>query len=179
MAFHPSFADATAITRSTARDHTQPVASRRHLLCVCALLCLNGMLSLSALAASRADENWRDWKAFVDSQIQADGRVIDFTTPEQQSTSEGQSYALFFALVANDRATFETVLGWTANNLCEGQLGGRLPAWQWGRRADGSYGVLDAHSAADADAWIAYALLEAGRLWRAPRYAESGRALLA
>ncbi|WP_114809478.1 cellulose synthase complex periplasmic endoglucanase BcsZ [Paraburkholderia kururiensis] len=136
------------------------------------------MLPRAAWAASPADATWPDWKAFVDSQIQTDGRVIDFTTPEQQSTSEGQSYALFFALVANDRATFDTVLGWTANNLCEGKLDARLPAWQWGRKADGSYGVLDANSASDADAWIAYALLEAGRLWRERRYAESGRALL-
>jgi endoglucanase len=179
MAFRPSFADATATAQSTARDGARHAPSRRHLLRVCALLCLNGMLPRAAWAASPADATWPDWKAFVDSQIQTDGRVIDFTTPEQQSTSEGQSYALFFALVANDRATFDTVLGWTANNLCEGKLDARLPAWQWGRKADGSYGVLDANSASDADAWIAYALLEAGRLWRERHYAESGRALLA
>ncbi|HEX7390929.1 MAG TPA: glycosyl hydrolase family 8, partial [Acidiphilium sp.] len=39
-----------------------------------------------------------------------------------------------------------------------------LPAWKWGLKS-GKWGVLGANSAADADAWMAYALLEAGRLW--------------
>lgn len=84
--------------------------------------------------------------------------------------SEGQAYALFFALVAGDRARFEGVLRWTEEQLAGGDLSLRLPAWRWGRRADGSEGVLDANSAADADLWIVYALGEAGRLWRERRY---------
>jgi endoglucanase len=53
----------------------------------------------------------------------------------------------------------------------------QLPAWQWGKREDGSYGVIDPHSASDADLWFAYALIEAGRLWHQPSYTEMGRAL--
>ena len=34
------------------------------------------------------------------------GRVIDPSTPSGQTTSEGQSYGLFYALVANDRDSF-------------------------------------------------------------------------
>ncbi len=136
-------------------------------------LCLAGTASQAT-----AQTGWSAWDAFAKTQIQADGRVIDHTTSIYQSTSEGQSYALFFALVANDRTTFDSVLKWTADNLCAGDLDQRLPAWQWGRRPDGSYGVIDANSAADADAWIAYALFEAGRLWRAPHYANTARAVL-
>lgn len=126
-----------------------------------------------------AQARWPAWDAFVKTQVQTDGRVIDHTTSIYQSTSEGQSYALFFALVANDRKTFDTVLKWTADNLCAGKLDAQLPAWQWGRKSDGSFGVIDANSAADADAWIAYALFEAGRLWQAPQYTNTARAVLA
>ena len=43
-----------------------------------------------------------DWNAFVARHVQRDGRVIDFNSAQQHSTSEGQSYAMFFALVHND-----------------------------------------------------------------------------
>src|ERR1700737_1597452 len=139
-----------------------------------------GALAVTQAAAATADcGNWPDWNDFVDTVMQADGRVIDHTTPALQTTSEGQSYALFFALVANDRATFDRVLGWTEANLAGSQLDAQLPAWQWGKKGDGSYGVMDSNSASDADAWIAYALIEASRLWAAPKYAKTPHALLA
>lgn len=39
--------------------------------------------------------------------------------------------------------------------------------------------MLDNNSASDSDLWIAWALLEAGRLWETPQYTEVGKALLA
>lgn len=133
----------------------------------------------AAPAAAQSCVDWPQWNAFANRMMQADGRVVDFDTPVLQSTSEGQSYALFFALVANDRASFDRVLRWTEANLAEGSIETHLPAWQWGRRPDGSWGTLDTNSASDADLWIAYALLEAGRLWRVPAYAKKGQALIA
>lgn len=121
---------------------------------------------------------WPQWEAFCRRFLQADGRIVDLTF-ERKSTSEGQSYGLFLALVANDRARFETVRKWTSDNLCAGQLGARLPAWLWGLREDGSWGVKDANSASDADLWIAYSLLEAARLWNLPAHAATARQLLA
>jgi endoglucanase len=132
----------------------------------------------SACAPAISSSNWPEWNDFVGRFVQADGRVIDITF-ERKSTSEGQSYGLFFALVANQRAQFDTLLKWTSNNLAAGQLGDKLPAWLWGLRADGSWGVKDQNSASDADLWIAYTLLEAARLWNAPDYADTGRKLLA
>jgi endoglucanase len=120
-----------------------------------------------------------DWAAFAARHIQPDGRVIDFNTPQQQSTSEGQSYGLFFALVHNDRATFARVLAWTEANLAGGSLARQLPAWQWGRKPEGGWGVLDPNAASDADLWIAYALMEAGRLWNEANYRTLGRSVLA
>jgi endoglucanase len=132
----------------------------------------------SAYALANASSDWPEWNDFVGRFVQADGRVIDVTF-EGKSTSEGQSYGLFFALVANQRSEFDTLLKWTSDNLAAGQLGYKLPAWLWGLRDDGSWAVKDENSASDADLWIAYTLLEAGRLWKAPKYAETGRKLLA
>lgn len=120
---------------------------------------------------------WLQWDKFAQRHIQADGRVVDFSVANQQSTSEGQSYGLFFALVANDRMRFAAIWRWSRDNLGAGS--DRLPAWQWGKRDNGSYGVLDPNSASDSDVWIAYALLEAGRLWQMPDYQKAGMALLA
>lgn len=120
-----------------------------------------------------------DWVAFAARHIQADGRVIDFNTPQQQSTSEGQSYGMFFALVHNDRPAFARMLAWTEANLAGGSLAKKLPAWQWGRKPEGGWGVLDPNAASDADLWIAYALMEGGRLWNDAGYRALGRSLLA
>jgi endoglucanase len=38
--------------------------------------------------------------------------------------------------------------------------------------------VIDTNSASDADVWIAWSLLEAGRLWKHPDYTRTGKALL-
>src|ERR1700761_5590668 len=134
----------------------------------------------TAPASTSAQCDWPAYRTFVERFVQADGRVIDYSTPAQQTTSEGQSYALFFALVANDRATFDRLLGWTRTNLAGNQFDAqnmRLPSWQWGRKADGSYGVLDPNSASDSDLWIAYDLLQAGRLWHEAGYTQLGEAL--
>jgi endoglucanase len=110
--------------------------------------------------------------------LSADGRVIDHSGEQLISTSEGQGYGLFFALVGNDRDSFAKLLRWTQDNLAAGDLNSHLPAWQWGRSKNGHWQVLDSNNAADADLWIAYSLLEAGRLWHRPDYQVMGRNLL-
>ena len=94
-----------------------------------------------------------------------------------QTHSEAQSYALMFALIANDRPRFKSILRWTEDNLCAGDVTTRLPAWLWGQQDGGQWGVLDSNAASDADVWIAYALIEAGRLWNVRRYRALGRSL--
>ena len=151
----------------------------------------------AAKSASPAACAWPAWNTFRSTLLSADGRVIDASTPRQVTVSEGQSYALFFALVANDRASFDKVLTWTENNLAQGDLATHLPAWIWGRRDIGEsgkpvaasatsgasgaahagepqWGVIDSNPASDADLWIAYTLLEAGRLWNERRYTALG-----
>jgi endoglucanase len=134
--------------------------------------------ALPAVAASCATANDEDWRRFVTEFVQVDGRVVDRDTEALVSTSEGQAYTLFFALVADDRALFDCVLDWTRHNLAGGDFATRLPAWQWGRQRDGRWGVLDSHPASDADLWLAYCLFEAGRLWQVSAYTEQARAVL-
>ena len=126
--------------------------------------------------------DWPAYRIFVEHFVQADGRVIDYSSPQLKTTSEGQSYGLFFALVANDRATFDRLLNWTRTNLAGNQFDAqnvRLPSWLWGKKPDGSFGVLDPNSASDSDLWIAYDLLQAGRLWHEASYTQLGEALAA
>ncbi len=113
---------------------------------------------------------WQDWQTFKAHFVTDKGRVIDKNSTRLISTSEGQSYALFFALVANDKAAFDRILDWTEEHLSEGDLSTRLPAWQWGKADDGNWQILDHNPASDSDLWITYALIEAHRLWGDRRY---------
>lgn len=119
-------------------------------------------------------DDWKAWQRFKEAFVRHSGRVVDVDTPRQHTVSEGQAYALFFALVANDRTTFDAILRWTEDNLAQGDLTAHLPAWHWGKRDDGSWGVLDSNAASDADLWLAYTLIEAGRLWAERRLAALG-----
>jgi endoglucanase len=138
-------------------------------------LMLHSALMIMTVAVCGA-QDWPFWKsytaAFMDNQV----RVIDHDGGDR-TTSEGQAYAMFFALVANDRSRFDGLLHWTESNLADGDLSTHLPAWLWGQRQDKSWGVRDANSAADADLWMAYTLLEAGKAWGEPRYTSLGKAL--
>lgn len=133
-------------------------------------LLLTLLLAALSVAAQAASCAWPAWESFKTTTISSEGRVIDSSTEDLRTTSEGQAYALFFALVANDRATFDRLLRWTELHQSQDDLTRNLPAWNWGRNEQGSWGGLDANSASDADLWMAYALGEAGRLWQDRRY---------
>ncbi|MBE0350145.1 cellulose synthase complex periplasmic endoglucanase BcsZ [Pseudoalteromonas lipolytica] len=113
---------------------------------------------------------WPQWNTFKTHFISPKGRVIDLGSEYDITTSEGQSYSLFFALVANDQASFDTLLEWTEVNLSEGDLSTRLPAWKWGIK-EGEGKILDSNPASDSDLWIAYTLSQAAKLWQDRRYA--------
>ncbi len=130
-------------------------------------------LALGIQAGCHAEQPWPLWQAYNQRMIAGDGRVLDHTAGDR-TTSEAQAYAMFFALVANDRPEFDKLLNWTESNLAGNDLTTHLPAWSWGKNPDGGWKILDAHPASDADLWLAYDLLEAGRLWREPRYERLG-----
>ena len=127
--------------------------------------------------ASSGAQDWPSlWKSYVAGFMDNQVRVIDHDAGDR-TTSEGQAYGMFFALVANDRSHFDGLLRWTEQNLAAGDLSANLPAWLWGHSANNQWGVLDKNSAADADIWMAYTLLEAGKAWNEPRYTKIGSGL--
>ncbi len=134
------------------------------------------LLVFSLAGAGCKAEPWPLWESYSAKFLDGQGRVIDHGANDV-STTEGQAYAMFFALVTNDRNRFQKLLEWTETNMANGDLTLRLPAWSWGKSKEGNWGVLDSHSAADADLWMAYTLCEAGRLWRADRYSKLGEVM--
>jgi endoglucanase len=134
------------------------------------------LFSGSAIATPDC-EAWPLWNIFSSVHIQDDGRVIDYGA-EGVSTSEGQAYALFFALVVGDKTRFDRILKWTIDNLAKGDLPKQLPAWKWGKSSSGEWKTLDENSASDADIWIAYSLLQAANQWKDKSYLNYGMAML-
>ncbi len=102
------------------------------------------------------------WSGYKHRFIQPDGRVIDLQR-DQVTTSEGQSYAMLRAVWMNDRPTFDMAWWWTQHNL--GDPARSRIGWLWGKAPDGSWRLLDANSASDADEDIALALLFAAHQW--------------
>ncbi len=114
--------------------------------------------------------NWH-YQRFLEHLVNESGRVIDSGDGYSISTSEGQAYGMWFALLAQDKRHFELMLTWADNNLAQGALGDRLPAWLWGEDEDGRWHILDDNPASDADIWMIYALYAAADRWQTPRYA--------
>ncbi len=77
---------------------------KRFFLIVAFLFVSLWMLSLTGGCKQGPWQLWHSYSArFIDPQ---NGRVFD-PNGDQHTTSEGQAYALFFALAGNDRATFD------------------------------------------------------------------------
>jgi endoglucanase len=150
--------------------HRRNVLRSSLVLAIALAACLQG--------GCRTDPDWPLWESYTHSAYDPTGRIVDHSAADK-TTSEGQAYGMFFALVANDRTRFEKLLSWTQDNLAGGDLTTHLPAWSWGKASDGSWKALDRNPASDADLWMAYSLLEAGRLWHDPRYNGLGRAMVA
>jgi endoglucanase len=132
--------------------------------------------AFAAATAPGAESLRADWDRYVKAFVQDDGRVID-RGRDDLSTSEGQAYAMVRAVWCDDRATFDSVLRWAHDNL-QGADPKKLPGWKWGKRPNGTWGLLDGNSAGDADQWMAWALFAAADKWKDERYRERGRALL-
>ena len=138
------------------------------------------VLVLTMLAATGGCKQgpWQLWDSYSARFIDAQGRVIDHQGSDR-TTSEGQAYAMFFALADNDRTRFDRLLSWTQTNMAGGDLGTHLPGWLWGKNPAGEWKLLDSNSASDADVWMSYSLIEAGRLWKAPAYSNLGHQMMA
>ncbi|WP_430869785.1 glycosyl hydrolase family 8 [Cupriavidus basilensis] len=59
-----------------------------------------GAMAAATVASGAATCPWPDWKDFRRNTISAEGRVVDASSEQRVTVSEGQAYGLFFALVA-------------------------------------------------------------------------------
>jgi endo-1,4-beta-D-glucanase Y len=115
------------------------------------------------------------WEAYKQRFIQADGRVIDWER-NGRTVSEGQAYAMLRAVLADDPKTFDQTLRWAEDNLTRPALPNddngkdHLWAWKWGELDDGTWGIIDANFASDADIDAITALILAARRWDRPDY---------
>ena len=129
---------------------------------------MSRLLVAALMLNANAQAGWPLWQSYA-RHFYSEGRIVDHDR-KGTTTSEGQSYGLFFALISNDQERFDAILDWTNAHLFAGNT---LPAWHW---ANGK--IQDSNPASDADLWIAYTLTEASRLWEQPKYAEAATALL-
>lgn len=110
------------------------------------------------------------WAGYKDAFVSKDGRTID-RYQSQVSHSEGQGYAMLLATAYNDKETFDKLWRWTRDNLAV--RGDGLFAWQWGKKIDGQWAVIDLNNATDGDVLIAYALARAEAKWKGGAYRDS------
>jgi endoglucanase len=130
---------------------------------------------------STAELLQQSWQAYKQQFVQPDGRVIDREAGDR-STSEGQAYAMFRAVLINDPDTFAKTLTWAEANLqrrgSDGNRSDTLWCWKWGKNAEGIWGVLDANFASDGDMDAVTALIFAARRWNRPDYLTLARTKL-
>jgi endoglucanase len=117
-----------------------------------------------------------DWRLFKKRFVTDVGRVVD-TGNGNISHSEGQGYALLFAVAYRDRAVFDRIWTWTRRNL-QTRPNDKLLSWRWepGEKEGGR--VTDPNNASDGDVLVAWALLRASELWQEPRYLQDAAQIL-
>ncbi|MDN2661800.1 glycosyl hydrolase family 8 [Psychromonas sp. 14N.309.X.WAT.B.A12] len=118
-------------------------------------------------------KSWAIYKTqFIDA-----GRVID-TGNQNISHSEGQGYALLFAVFADDKDQFKNIWQWTQQTL---QRDDQLFSWQYTpskQQACDDTCITDTNNATDGDILIAWALLEANKKWGISAYLNQAIAIL-
>ncbi len=130
------------------------------------------LLFSATVAYGRDQELWEQYKHNF---ISSDGRVID-NHQGMISHSEGQGYGMRLSLLHDDTPTFDWIWRWTKNNLMVRSDG--LIAWQWGKRPNGDWKVIDYNDATDGDLLVAYALLTADAKWHDAGYRSAALKIL-
>ncbi len=108
------------------------------------------------------------WSTFKQKFLTPEGRILD-TANGNISHTEGQGWAMFSAMRANDMATFEKIFQWTQKTL-------KLPdselhAWRY--RPNVARPVDDPNPATDGELFIAASLYEAGKKWKKLSYSQT------
>lgn len=146
------------------------VPSRRAVLCAAPLLVAG--TAHGQQPGAGMDLLRQQWWQFRNRFMAPDGRIID-TGNRNISHSEGQGWGMLVALAADDRASFERIWGWTRHTLNRPR--DALHAWRF--RPQAASPVEDINNATDGDLFLAWALLEAGRIWGVGAHTDAGQAI--
>lgn len=130
------------------------------------------MMAWPAFAAAAPLVGPVEWEAWRAAFLATDGRVVD-TGNGGISHSEGQGYGMLLAVLAEQRADFAAIWGFTRKELMVRDDG--LVAWRW--EPDATPHVTDLNAASDGDILTAYALDLAATTWSEPLYADAARDL--
>jgi endoglucanase len=120
------------------------------------------------------------WNNYKHNYIEQDtGRTLDIQQ-NNITTSEGQSYTMLRAVWMDDKETFDKAYKWSMENLNREE--DHLFSWLFGKKADGTYGVLSDrggyNSATDADVDIALALIFAHKRWNDKAYLDEAKLIV-
>jgi endoglucanase len=132
-----------------------------------ALPALPALLARPALAGSVFA---REWSAFAERFLTAEGRVVD-TGNAGISHSEGQGWGLMFSAAAGDRRSFDQILDFTRTAMR--RPGDALHSWRWNPATTPH--VSDPNNATDGDLYISLGLARGAAIWREPALAEAAR----
>ncbi len=120
------------------------------------------------------------WMRYRDAYVEkSSGRTVD-PMRDNVTTSEGQSYTMLRAVWLGDKVTFDQSWKFAKESLQHKD--DSLFSWLYGKRSNGSYGVLTdkggSTSASDADIDIALALIFGYSRWQHPLYINDARAIV-
>lgn len=127
---------------------------------------------LASLVMSQFAQANIDWAHYKSRFLMPDGRIID-TGNNNVSHTEGQGFAMLFAVSSQDRASFDKIWNWTEKNLKNSKTG----LFYWRYNPVEANPIADKNDATDGDTMIAWALLKAGRQWNEPRYIQASDAI--
>ncbi len=116
----------------------------------------------------------KSWEFYKSNFIKSYGQVVDPAT--NNTTSEGQSYAMLRAVIINDRGTFDNVWAWTKDHL-QHRVQDNLLSWLW--LNDDNGGKLgDSEAATDADEDVALSLIFAYKRWGDEKYLIEAKSII-
>lgn len=103
----------------------------------------------------------KSWDFYKSNFLKSYGQVVD--PSNNNTTSEGQSYAMLRAVILNDKDIFTNVWKWTKDHM-QHRVQDNLLSWLWLNDENGGK-LGDSEAASDADQDVALALIMAYKKW--------------
>ncbi|HSW87686.1 MAG TPA: glycosyl hydrolase family 8, partial [Candidatus Saccharimonadales bacterium] len=114
------------------------------------------------------------WTSYKKSFISSQGQIIDPHTHQTDSRQVG--YTLLRTVEQNDKKTFDIVFGWAKTNMYLPKKS--LFATSFGKKSDGSNGIINDGTTTDADQIIAYSLILATNKWHSHTYTDIAKPVI-